>query len=207
MTDTARISPHELADLLRSHGDVRVLDVRTPGEHEAAHIPGAYNIPLRDLDDVLDELSEVSSRVVVVCEAGGRAHRACGVLDQAGVERLELLDGGMQAWVRDGQPVHVGRRRWDLERQVRLVAGGLVLASVVASIAKPAARFAAGFVGAGLVTAALTNSCAMGNVLSRLPYNRPTSRHAADDVRATAQLLMSAPVPAASDDSTPCCAA
>jgi rhodanese-related sulfurtransferase len=167
------VTATDLGALLEGHGDVRVLDVRTPGEFESAHIAGAYNIPLGDLPAALDELREVAGRLVVVCQSGARAGRACDVLAHAGVDGVDVLDGGMAAWQRAGLPVRRTRARWELERQVRLVAGGLVAASIVASIGRPAARFVAGAVGAGLVTAAITNTCAMGRLLSALPYNRP----------------------------------
>src|SRR5690606_32332665 len=61
---------------------------------------------------------------------------------------------------------------WALERQVRLVAGGIVATAVAASLVWGPARFVAGAVGLGLVGAAVTNTCTMGLVLSRLPYNR-----------------------------------
>ncbi|HEX6924270.1 MAG TPA: rhodanese-like domain-containing protein, partial [Longimicrobiaceae bacterium] len=45
------IRPDELEALLRERPDVRLLDVRTPGEHEAVHIRGAYNVPLDTLGE------------------------------------------------------------------------------------------------------------------------------------------------------------
>ena len=65
-----------------------------------------------------------------------------------------------------------GRQRWDLERQVRLVAGSLVLAGIAGSVFVPGLKYVSGFVGAGLAFAAVTNTCAMGMALSKLPYNR-----------------------------------
>ncbi|WCO68777.1 DUF2892 domain-containing protein [Iamia majanohamensis] len=62
--------------------------------------------------------------------------------------------------------------RWDLERQVRLAAGSLVLAGIVGSLRYPRLRFLSGAVGAGLTFAAVSDTCAMGSLLSRLPYNR-----------------------------------
>ncbi|HEX6657477.1 MAG TPA: rhodanese-like domain-containing protein [Ilumatobacter sp.] len=168
-----RVSPAELDALIGQHADVRVLDVRTPGEFETAHIPGAYNIPLTDLGDALEELSGVSLRLVVVCQSGSRADTACSRLVAAGLEGVEMLDGGMAAWQRAGGRVRRARHRWDLERQVRLVAGSLVLGSALASIVKPAARVLAGAIGAGLVVAAVTNRCTMGMALAKLPINRP----------------------------------
>ena len=68
-----------------------------------------------------------------------------------------------------------GSEKWALERQVRLVAGGLVAAGIVASLRWPRARFVSGMVGAGLTFAAVTDTCAMGTALAKLPYNRDDS--------------------------------
>lgn len=65
-----------------------------------------------------------------------------------------------------------------MDRQVRLVAGSLVLAGILASLRWPKARFLSGAVGGGLTFAALSNTCAMSKVLLKLPYNT-TSRGAA----------------------------
>ena len=69
-------------------------------------------------------------------------------------------------------PIRQGAPRWDLERQVRLVAGAIVLASVVGSVFVPGLKWVAAFIGAGLTFAAVTDTCAMGMMLSKLPYNR-----------------------------------
>ena len=94
---------------------------------------------------------------------------------RAGLTNLHVLDGGITAWQNAGGPVNQGPARWDLERQVRLVAGSLVLTGVLASIVAPRAKWLSAAIGAGLTTAALTNTCAMGRMLSKLPYNRDAS--------------------------------
>jgi hypothetical protein len=86
---------------------------------------------------------------------------------------VAVLTGGMNAWMAADAPVErSGKARWALDRQVRLVAGGIVLAAVLASIWFPALRYIAGFIGAGLFFSAVTNFCLMAILLSRLPYNR-----------------------------------
>jgi hypothetical protein len=90
-----------------------------------------------------------------------------------GLPNVKVLDGGMVAWeAQTSAPVNRGRLRWDLERQVRLVAGTIVLASVLASLILPGLQWIAAVMGAGLTVAALTNTCAMGMLLAKLPYNR-----------------------------------
>ena len=83
-----------------------------------------------------------------------------------------VLDGGIMAWQATDAPITRGVPRWDLERQVRLVAGSIVLVSVLASVFVPQLKWVAAFIGAGLTVAAVTNTCAMGLMLSKLPYNR-----------------------------------
>ncbi len=82
----------------------------------------------------------------------------------------------MLGWEAHGLTVNRGTERWDLERQVRLVAGSLVLSSILASVAAPPKlKWLAAGIGGGLTFAALTNTCAMGMLLSKLPYNRGAS--------------------------------
>lgn len=85
---------------------------------------------------------------------------------------LRVLTGGIAAWQAAHAPVTTGTPRWDLERQVRLVAGSLVLAAVLAGALFEPVTWVAAFIGAGLAVAALTNTCAMGMLLAELPYNR-----------------------------------
>ena len=170
-TSTTCIAPTDLA----SHRDrVRVVDVRTPGEFESVHIPGARNVPLDRLADHTDTLRDWSQddQVVLVCRSGARAHQAQEELAVAGLPRLPILEGGVLAWEAAGLDVVRDRLRWDLERQVRLVAGLIVATAILVSVVWPPARFVAGAVGVGLVFAAVTNTCTMGLLLAKLPYNR-----------------------------------
>lgn len=174
MTDTAtRIDPQTLEQWLSQGTEVRVLDVRSPAEYEGVHIPGAYNVPLDTLGEHAEDIQRhVEEPVVLVCRSGMRASQAEQRLAGAGMGNIKVLEGGMLAWEQAVGRVNRGVARWDLERQVRLVAGSIVLASIVASVWAPSARYVAGAIGAGLTVAALTNTCAMGMVLSKLPYNR-----------------------------------
>lgn len=159
--------------LIASNPDVLVVDVRTPAEFESAHIDGAVNLPLDQVDAHLRHIvGAAGGRLLLVCQSGSRAERARSALAGAGLADVAVLDGGMNAWTAAGGAVHRGRPRWSLERQVRLVAGSIVFAAALASLWVPAAVLVAAFVGGGLAVAALTDTCAMGLLLARLPYNR-----------------------------------
>lgn len=169
------IDSMELRKLLHVPAPPRVLDVRTPAEFESAHIAGSYNVPLDLLREHRDEIaSHLDQDVVLVCRSGQRAGEAERTLRQAGLLNVDVLDGGIIAWQAKGFEVNRGTPRWDLERQVRLVAGSTVLLSILTSVAAPKLKWLAAGIGGGLTFAALTNSCAMGSLLSRLPYNRGT---------------------------------
>ncbi|MFC0862192.1 rhodanese-like domain-containing protein [Sphaerimonospora cavernae] len=159
--------------LIASNPDVLVVDVRTAAEFETAHIDGAINLPLDQVDAHLRRIvADAGGRLLLICQSGNRATQAQKSLCEAGLPGTVVLSGGMNSWIASGAPVIRGRQKWSLERQVRLVAGGIVLASIVADLWLPGARFVGAFIGAGLVFASLTDTCAMGMMLSRLPYNR-----------------------------------
>lgn len=187
----ARLDPISVRAWLASGDGPRLLDVRSPAEFETAHIPGSYNVPLHLLREHRDDVSRHLDRVVLICRSGSRAAQAEQVLAETGMTNLHILDGGILAWQQADAPLIRGRNRWDLERQVRLTAGTLVLASVLGSLAVPGLQWFSAAIGAGLAGAALTNTCLMGTLLSKLPFNR-TARCDIDTV--VRQLVGAGPV-------------
>jgi rhodanese-related sulfurtransferase len=172
----ATLDAATLRELIDSGRGPRLLDVRTPAEFESAHIPGAYNVPLDLLREHRNELlAHLDEDVILICHSGARASQAEQSLAQAGLPNLRILAGGMMAWQSTAAPINRGKGRWDLERQVRLVAGSIVLAAVLGSVFVPGLKWVAGLMGAGLTFAAVTNTCAMGMLLGKLPYNRGAS--------------------------------
>ncbi|ONI82642.1 hypothetical protein ALI22I_42165 [Saccharothrix sp. ALI-22-I] len=165
----------------------RLIDVRTAVEFEAGHIPGAVNVPLDVLQERLDDLCPVlrGQDIVLVCRSGRRAGQAQETLAGAGLGTSKVLAGGIVDWERAGGELDRGRQVWELERQIRFAAGAMVLAAVLASVAVPQAKWLAALIGGGLVVAALSNTCALGMALARMPWNRrrgesPIDRLAAD---------------------------
>jgi rhodanese-related sulfurtransferase len=173
LPDTDTISVAQLRQLMLQDPLVRVLDVRTGGEFDGVHIPGSFNVPLDTLGEHATDLADIEHPVVLVCKSGARASQAHGKLTAAGKQSLHLLDGGIDAWEASGGEVVQGSSTtWALDRQVRFVAGSISLIAVVLSVLVPEAKWLAGAVGFGLAFSAATNTCAMGNVLARLPYNQ-----------------------------------
>lgn len=173
MPMTDRIDVATLQRMRRQDPLVRILDVRTGGEFETVHIPGSYNVPLDTLVEHLWEFAAVEHPVVLVCQSGGRAGQARTKLASAGKDTLHILDGGLNAWIAAaGDVTRSHKRRWALDRQVRLMAGTTAIGSVVASAVAPKAKWLAGMVGVGLVYMAVTDSCPVSPYVAKLPYNR-----------------------------------
>jgi rhodanese-related sulfurtransferase len=169
------ITSTELRELLESSTAPHILDVRTPAEFETSHIAGSHNVPL---DVVEQHGSQIAERldqdrdVVLICRSGQRSTKAQTLLRNAGLDGGRVLEKGILDWEGRGFAVDRGAQRWDLERQVRLVAGSIVLSSVLGSVAVPRLKWLAAAIGGGLTFAAVSNTCAMGTALSKLPYNR-----------------------------------
>jgi rhodanese-related sulfurtransferase len=161
--------------MLQRDPETRLIDVRSPTEFSVGHIPGAMNVPLDELESRTADLS-TPGRKVLVCKSGMRAEMAYA-LAKGEVADLAILDGGTDAWARAGLPlVRSVRSRWALERQVRLVAGLIVLTAVTAGYVSSELWFvAAGAVGLGLTIAGATDFCGMGILLAKLPFNRSPS--------------------------------
>ena len=166
-----------LRDLAGTADDLVVIDVRSAAEFESMHIRGSYNVPLPLLSEHSNQLAErLGGRVVLVCQSGVRAGQARTHLAGAGVESAQVLTGGVPAYAAAGGDVVRGAQRWSLERQVRMAAGTLVVAGLAGGrFVSPKVRLLAGAIGAGLTFSAATNTCAMGQALAKMPWNKAAS--------------------------------
>lgn len=163
----------EQLDRLRVQSqNIQLVDVRSPGEFAAGHVPGAVNIPMDQIEARLPDLDK--EKVVLLCQSGRRASMTCDLLKGHHPEVMTLA-GGTNAWVEAGRDVVASTRsRWSLERQVRLGAGLMVLTgATLGFLVNPAWFGLAAFVGAGLTFAGATDICAMGSLLAKMPWNQP----------------------------------
>lgn len=181
MKDLATLPPvvdaATASEIVQERPDIRLIDVRTPAEFESVHIPGSYNVPLDTLSEHRQDIGNaLAGPAILICRSGSRARQAEAVLRQSGMTHLHVLDGGIIAWEMQGQEVRRGAQKWGLERQVRGVAGALVFIGAVGGLLiHPLIGLLAVGVGGGLMFSALTDTCTMGMLLSKLPYNRDAS--------------------------------
>jgi rhodanese-related sulfurtransferase len=99
MTAPATIDSQDLSERLGSAAPPRVIDVRTPGEFEAAHIAGAYNVPLDLLREHRDEIiNHLDENAALVCRSGPRAAQAEETLRAAGLDMSQVLRVALRAF-------------------------------------------------------------------------------------------------------------
>ena len=170
-TTAATVTPRELADRRGRGEPVDLIDVRTAAEYAAGHARGAEGVPLDRLDPT-DVRPAAGGPVYLICQSGPRSAEAQRRLAAGGV-RAVVVAGGTDAWLAGGCPAVHGRGGMAMERQVRIVAGSLVLLGLLLGWrVDPRLYGLAALVAAGLVFAGISDTCAMARVLAKLPWNR-----------------------------------
>lgn len=166
------IEPASLKNLLDKQ-EVVLVDVREPGEHKREKIPGSIRVSLSNFKSNQIPFAE-EKQLVLYCQTANRSPQAAQKLFAAGHSEVTHLSGGLNAWKAAGYETQIDRNApISIMRQVQIVAGSLVLAGVLlGTLVAPGWYILSGFVGAGLMFAGITNTCAMGMLLAKLPYNQ-----------------------------------
>jgi rhodanese-related sulfurtransferase len=170
------IDPKQLKELYASGRYVDLIDVRTPAEYCDRHVAFARNVPLDqfNVEDVLrTRCDRPDQPLYIVCQSGSRGRQACERLIAAGYPKVVNVEGGTAACADADLPLVRGKKAMSLERQVRISAGILVvLGTSLGWLIHPACAGLSAFIGAGLIFAGITDTCGMGMILARMPWNR-----------------------------------
>lgn len=168
-----KCSADELEKALKTE-DCQLVDVREDFEFESEKIQSCHHLPLSSLNENSLKDLDKDKPLYLVCKSGSRAVQAAEKLQTCGFQNLYVMEGGLNAWRAAGKAVVEGTtRKWSLERQVRFAAGSLVLLGIVFSFFVN--RYFLGlsaFVGAGLVFSGITDTCGMGLLLAKMPWNQ-----------------------------------
>ena len=172
----AVIKPQEFAARCTEGSKIDLIDVRTPVEFREVHVEVARNVPLDQLDPAAVMKARNGSAnepLYLICRSGSRGQQACEKFQKAGFSNVVNIEGGTLACVEASLPVVRGKKSMSLERQVRIAAGLLVVTgAVLGYFVNPYWIGLAAFVGAGLTFAGITDTCAMGMILARMPWNQ-----------------------------------
>lgn len=108
--DDSHIAPDELLAAIQSSSPPVILDVRSQGEYDSGHVPGAIHVSFFDVLGSLDRVPATSGPLVVYCEHGPRAGMAKLQLWAAGYDNVIYLEGHMSEWKSRGLPVETAPR-------------------------------------------------------------------------------------------------
>lgn len=163
----------EINELLNTGGECQVIDVREFSEFNSERIADAQLMPLSNFEKHADEIDHTRP-VYLMCRSGNRAKQAAEKLTNKGFTDIHVIEGGMAAWSGANLPIVKGESEvWSLERQVRFAAGLFVLTGVLlGAFMSPYIYILSAFVAVGLMFSALTDTCGMGMVLARMPWNK-----------------------------------
>jgi rhodanese-related sulfurtransferase len=101
ISDQEDLAPERVAELSRA-GEIQLVDVREPYEHEAGRIAGARHVELVNLTAEAESL--VGLPIVFYCRTGARSGMATQAFASSGFEAYNLA-GGLEAWVASGLPI------------------------------------------------------------------------------------------------------
>jgi rhodanese-related sulfurtransferase len=179
MTDVqpeTSVTVRELNRRLAAGQAAELLDVRTPGEYAAGHVPGTKLIPLDELDPTAFclERGAADKPLYILCQSGGRARKAIEKLERAGVQDCVLVEGGTQAWLDAGLPVNRSESRvLPLMRQVQITIGIISATGAALALAvNPWFAVLPLITGCGLLFAGITGYCGLALLLAKMPWNR-----------------------------------
>ena len=153
-------------------GNWQLLDVRGADEYKAMRIEPSVNIPV---DAISSRLAQIKPDVnwIVSCRSGARAARAAQTLQSVGLQNICIAKESLNGWIKHHYPVVKEKVPMSLERQVRTIAGAMVLVgSILAIFVSKWFLIIPVWAGAGLFYAGLSGSCMMGELLMKLPYNQ-----------------------------------
>ena len=95
--ETILLSPKEVAELVKSNSETRLLDVRTREEFEAVHIPGATLLTQEALQEVFGKWAKETP--IVICDhTGDRSLDSAAYLIGHGFTETKCLEGGIDAY-------------------------------------------------------------------------------------------------------------
>jgi adenylyltransferase/sulfurtransferase len=103
MDRVRRLTPSEFWPMLP---EVAIIDVREPKEFAVAHLPGAVNIPVGQMQERVSEIP-TQRLAVFVCRSGARSQTASAIATGAGLTNAAHLEGGLLAWAKDVDPSFV----------------------------------------------------------------------------------------------------
>lgn len=165
------------AQKILAAGEGILIDVREPEEFQNEHIAYALSLPLSHFDESLAQMHIApDKKIIMQCFKGARGEQACMHMQTASSckNRLYNMEGGISAWKQAGLPV-IGKTAPPISifRQVQMIAGSLIVLLIFIGFFSTSAGFiGAGMIGAALFFSGLSGWCGMALLLAGMPWNK-----------------------------------
>lgn len=168
------ITPSEAAQ--RQTEGAILVDIREADEYARENIPAARLLSLSKIEQGA-RLENLTTDDVVIfhCQSGVRSAKNTARLAAiATPAQILLLEGGLDNWKKSGLAVAIDKSQpLPIMRQVQIIAGALILLSVVLGYSLNSAFFLlSGAIGAGLLFAGISGFCGLARLLNLMPWNR-----------------------------------
>lgn len=172
VTSISSIAASDAAAAHAANPNRPLIDVRTEAEFAGRHARGAQSWPLDQITPAaVAERFAQSEPALLLCQSGSRAERAAKHWQEAGLAAT-VVTGGTEAGLADGLPMTVGKRRFDIQRQIQVIVGSLVITGVILGYTvNPGWLILSGAIGGGLLFAGLSGRCLLGELLAVMPWN------------------------------------
>jgi len=169
-----KITVEQFENEFKSNSAAQCLDVREPAEYAQARLENFSLCSLSGLSEKSIAGLDKSETTYLLCRSGNRACQAADQLEKMNFSDVRVIEGGLGAWEAAGKNVIKGTSNvWALERQVRFAAGFLVMLGIVlAAAVHPGWVLLSGFVAAGLIFSAVTDTCGMAMMIAKMPWNK-----------------------------------
>jgi len=167
-----------MQDRMRGSDRAHFIDVRPPAEYADGHATGTISMPMDELDCTrvrsrLGDAAGGTEPLHLICASGVRAQQAADRLREQGLSNLALVEGGTEAWARQGLPMQRPGGVMPMERQTQIAVGVLILLLLTkGALLHPLFYALTGLLGIGLIVAGVTARCGLSGVLARMPWNR-----------------------------------
>lgn len=179
MNNNLRYEPPAVVHLKHKNDlPMQLVDVRSAAEFADGHAVGAISIPLDELNIQTlksrwgaTELETLS--LYLLCQSGVRAEQAANRLQQQGLDKLVVVEGGTSAWQSEGLPMKRTSNLPSLERQTQIAIGGLLMLILIKGLVLHPVFFGLiGIMAVGLIIAGVTEKCTLTGLIARLPWNQ-----------------------------------
>lgn len=153
-------------------GKARLVDIREPDEWADVRLPDAEAAPLSVLPWMQIAPASAEKSIIFTCHSSRRTTANSALLESKAKGPAWQIEGGVQNWLQQGLPAIKSKKPIPIMRQVQIAAGSLVLAGLAGSLVQPAMIWLSAFVGAGLLFAGISGTCALGSLLAAMPWNK-----------------------------------